>query len=42
MKDGRRVNKLEKAEEKRPCGRPKMIWEANIIWDLKEVGYESD
>ena len=26
--------------EKCPCGRPKIRWEDNIIWDLKAVDYE--
>ena len=25
-----------------PLGRPKIRWEGNIIWDLKEVEYEGD
>ena len=33
---------LGKPESKRPRGRPKIRWENNIIWDLKEVEYESD
>ena len=44
MGDGRRAHKLllGKLEEKHPLGRPKIRWEDNIIWDLREVGYESD
>ena len=26
----------------KPCGRLKIRWENNIIWDLKEVDYEGD
>ena len=42
--DERRAHKLllEKPEGKRPLGRPKIRWEDNITWDLKEVDYESD
>ena len=42
--DGRMVHKLliGKREGKHPCGRPKIRWEGNIIWDLKEIDYEGD
>ena len=30
-----------KPEGKRPRDRPKIMWEDNIIWNLKEVDYES-
>ena len=44
MGDERRTHKLllGKPEGKRPRGRPKIRWEDNIIWDLKEVNYEHD
>ena len=37
--NGRMSQKLliRKSEEKLPLGRPKINWEENIIWDLKEV-----
>ena len=40
--DGRRAHKflLGKPEEKCPRGRPKIRWEDNTIWDLKEMDYE--
>ena len=31
-----------KTEGKHPYSRPKIRWEDNIIWDLKEVDYEDD
>ena len=31
-----------KLEGKHPYGKPKIRWEDNIIWNLKEVGYEGD
>mgnify|MGYP007064022957 CR=1 FL=1 len=33
---------IGKREGKRLCVRPKIRWEDNIIWDLKEVNYEGD
>ena len=33
---------LGKPEGTRPCGRPKVRREGNIIKDLKEVDYEGD
>ena len=44
MRDGRRAYKLllGKPEGKCPLGRPEIRWEDNIIWDLKELGYEGD
>ena len=44
MGDERRAHKLllGKPEEKIPLGRPKIRWQDNIIWDLKEVDYEGD
>ena len=41
---GRRAHKLllGKPEGKRSRGRPKIRWENNIFWDLKEVDYEGD
>ena len=42
--EGRRAHKLllGKLEGKRPHIRPKMRWESNITWDLKQVDYECD
>ena len=42
MGDGRRIHTilLGKSEGTRPCGRPKIRWEDNMIRDLKEVDYE--
>ena len=42
--DGRRAHRLllRKPEGKRPCRRPKIKWEDNIIWDLKKIDYEAD
>ena len=44
MGDGGRTHNLhlEKPNRKRPSGRPKIRWEDNIIWDMKEVDYEGD
>ena len=44
MGDGRRAHKflLGEPEGNGPHDRPKMRWENNIIWNLKEVGYEGD
>ena len=44
MGKGRTAHKLllGKSEVKRPRGRPKIRWEDNIFWDLKEVDYEGD
>ena len=38
MVDGKRAHKLllGKPEGKRPCDRPRIRWEDNIIWDLKD------
>ena len=33
---------LGKHEGKRPATRPKIKWENNIIWNLKEIDYEFD
>ena len=33
---------LENRMESGPSGKLKIIWEDNIIWDLKEVGNEGD
>ena len=40
MGDGRGVHRglVEKAEGKRPFGRPRRRWEDNIKMDLQEVG----
>jgi hypothetical protein len=32
-------NVLEKPEGKRPLGRPRLIWDADIKMDLQEVGW---
>ena len=44
MRDGRRAYKilLGKPEGMRPCDKPKIRWEENIIRDLKEVDYVGD
>jgi hypothetical protein len=31
---------VEKTERKGPLGRPRLIWENNIIIDLKKIGWE--
>ena len=41
MEEGHKLL-LRKRERTRPCGRPKIRWEDNTIWDLKEVNYEGD
>ena len=44
MGDGRRAHKLllGKPKGKHPPGKPKIRWEDNITWDLKDVDYEGD
>ena len=44
MGDKRRAHKLllGKPEETRPRGRPKIMWEDNIIRNLKEVDHDGD
>ena len=44
MGDGRSAHRLllGKSEGNSPRGRPKIRWEDNTIWDLKEADYEGD
>ena len=40
----RRAHKLllGKQERNRPSDRSKIRWKDNVIWDMKQVGYDSD